>query len=487
MIPRARGLAALCFLIAVSAFLTPVVNPDLHWHLSAGRLIWVSGSIPRQDWLSHTRLGAPWTDIEWLSQVALYACRHAAGCAGIIGLRVLLLSLALLATLRRLPVGAPGLLSIGALWLGAGLLPSSDARPENWSLLFFAAQALALDRGRTLPARGLLPATALGYALWASLHPGFIFGLALIGLETAGAACEKRGSGRLNSRVGELALTGAVGAVAALANPHGWRVYGVAAEHISWLGFLSGTISEWTPPGLEIGGYWPFWILAAVAAPVLVRRVRQGEAGAWSSILAAAFFLWSALRHRRNVPYFMIAALPSVLAGLKVSARAGGPAAAALTAHIAWFAWGAMLPGSPWPWCLEPGRRAADFLEAHSRDLGGMKLYHGWGLGGYFGWRLYPVYRVFFDGRYIFHGLLRESLEARADGAWELFLDRHGVDLAVLRAGGPESLLMPRRTWAVLHAAGKDVIYARVSALPASLRRRLNPGRSWTRPRPFPA
>ncbi|MBI5210537.1 MAG: hypothetical protein HY927_11255, partial [Elusimicrobia bacterium] len=47
-------LPSLGLLLAASGFLTPVVNPDLYWHLSAGRLMAETLSVPRADWLSHT-------------------------------------------------------------------------------------------------------------------------------------------------------------------------------------------------------------------------------------------------------------------------------------------------------------------------------------------------------------------------------------------------------------------------------------------------
>ena len=79
--PRAGlWLAASCAAAAAACALLPFANPDLFWHLNAARRIVETGAIPRADWLSYTRAGAPWVDFEWLSQLLwLGAFRGAAG------------------------------------------------------------------------------------------------------------------------------------------------------------------------------------------------------------------------------------------------------------------------------------------------------------------------------------------------------------------------------------------------------------------------
>jgi hypothetical protein len=76
---------------------------------------------------------------------------------------------------------------------------------------------------------------------------------------------------------------------------------------------------------------------------------------------------------------------------------------------------------------------AAEFM-ASSRDcLSGLKLYNAWEWGGYLGWRLRPWYRVYGDGRYIFHAQLPETaLAASEAGKWKEFMERRGLDGALL-------------------------------------------------------
>ena len=65
-------LLALGAALAASAFFLPVINPDLFWHLSAGRFMFDHGAVPRADFLSWTMAGRPWFDFEWLAQLIYY-------------------------------------------------------------------------------------------------------------------------------------------------------------------------------------------------------------------------------------------------------------------------------------------------------------------------------------------------------------------------------------------------------------------------------
>jgi len=77
---------------------------------------------------------------------------------------------------------------------------------------------------------------------------------------------------------------------------------------------------------------------------------------------------------------------------------------------------------------------ATRFLEREKSALASHNFYndqHGW--GGYLAYELHPDYRIFQDGRYIFHPLLKEAADAIKDPAvWEKFLDHHQIEVAVM-------------------------------------------------------
>ena len=131
---RVSGRTPAAFFLAgaFAVFLLPISNPDIYWHLSAGRFMAERFAWPRVDWLSHTRLGAPWFNFDWGVQVfwyvlwriggftALWAAKAAlfTGCAAVLW-RVLGLYL-----LSETVKGA--LIFFWAL----AVLPANDLRPE---------------------------------------------------------------------------------------------------------------------------------------------------------------------------------------------------------------------------------------------------------------------------------------------------------------------------------------------------------------------
>src|ERR1051325_1155961 len=83
-------LLAAAWICLVFALAFPLQNPDLFWHLSAGRRILVDHIVPRADWLSWTRGGAAWVDFEWGAQVLYRLFFQLGGLPGLFLLKALL-------------------------------------------------------------------------------------------------------------------------------------------------------------------------------------------------------------------------------------------------------------------------------------------------------------------------------------------------------------------------------------------------------------
>jgi len=60
----------------------PVFDPDLPWHLSAGRQYFAMHAVPRQDFLSRTMAGRPWIDFEWAAEALFYGIEKYGGGSG---------------------------------------------------------------------------------------------------------------------------------------------------------------------------------------------------------------------------------------------------------------------------------------------------------------------------------------------------------------------------------------------------------------------
>jgi hypothetical protein len=86
---------AAILILAVFAFCVPTIpSADMWWHLSTGRYVLETHSIPHADPFSATISGKPWTVHEWLSGVVFYFEYSRLGPAGLLLLTGFVLTLA---------------------------------------------------------------------------------------------------------------------------------------------------------------------------------------------------------------------------------------------------------------------------------------------------------------------------------------------------------------------------------------------------------
>jgi len=83
-IDRVLGIESLLTLALFTALAslrlaTPIADPDLGWHLAAGRHILDTGTLPRVDSFSYVAAGRPWLVYSWLAEVLFAAIERASG------------------------------------------------------------------------------------------------------------------------------------------------------------------------------------------------------------------------------------------------------------------------------------------------------------------------------------------------------------------------------------------------------------------------
>src|SRR5687767_11324428 len=108
-------------------------DTDTFFHLSSGRWMFEHGRLLRTEEFSFTGAGRPWTNAHWLFQCLLYGSWRAAGLAGVIALRSLLL-----------------FVTANALWAWI----RERAEGSQLETLAFGLTAFALYLPRALNARG---------------------------------------------------------------------------------------------------------------------------------------------------------------------------------------------------------------------------------------------------------------------------------------------------------------------------------------------
>jgi hypothetical protein len=269
---------------------------DVSWHIAAGQWILDHRAIPHTDPFSFTWAGKPWVAIEWLSEL-LYGCAYRlAGYGGVAALVTAAL------------IGLHAVVFINARrWIGAALVPivAMDlalipmllARPHvlTWPLLAFwtwlMLRARQQDRAPPLVA-------ALLMALWANLHGGFIFGLAIagaFGLEALVDSANKRRAFR------QWLIFGLACLAALFINGNG--IEGVFHPlRFTQLRMLP-LIDEWKPSNPEVTPFF-FGVLVTTLALIIWKRPRLP----WMRWLLLAALLGLALLQVRHQAMLAIVA-----------------------------------------------------------------------------------------------------------------------------------------------------------------------------------
>ncbi|MBI4351371.1 MAG: hypothetical protein HY550_08030 [Elusimicrobia bacterium] len=495
------------FAFSASAFFLPVMNPDIFWHLSAGKYAAANFSPPRFDFLSWTSPGGEWVDPEWGAQVIFYLAHKAGGFKALLVLKAAILCLALL-VFRGLALlyGAAALLPLALPLLAAGLVGGGDLGPENFSLLFFAFTLYRLEQvrlGHFRPGRLSWPALLPLFAVWANIHPGFVYGLALAGLYAAGEFFSERlpavhgGRAAGTGRSAEYLKLFLAGLAATLANPYGWKLYKAIAGRGLFAAGAGEYMPGWAASGLGNPLHWPYLLalagLSALAAAFMLRR----RHAVYPHLAALLFFAWASAAHNNLVPFFMLYGLAFALAlpwggqpAFLRGERARGAAACWLLVCL-WFY-------SAYVWPQHDGsasffRASSDnlarFLRTNKAELSGLRLYNHSAWGGWLGWELAPDYKIFLDDRALFRERRAELAEARAAiGTWCGLIEKYRFDLMLVAlneplvpvkqrlAGGREEVFwrpaylfyLPKNEWAVVYWDYKVAALVRRSAVPAA-------------------
>ena len=490
--PRFAQAAALLATLALCG--VTILDPDLPWHLSAARRLIETRAFPRADFLSWTMAGKPWVNFEWGAGLIFYGLLRLGGTPALWLFRsaalfgVILLFVGLL-RLWKIPA-REGALAAPAL--AAAIVPLFGLRPEIFSMIFFMLELHLLERrrlGARGPSDGLFVAAHLGlYAVWANLHAGFAAGLLL---------CFCYGVGELIARRGRSVpapiLAGAAGFLGTFAGPYGGGLYLVLFDHWRHIEALRGLIEEWKAPSLLSNYLTGYWLLIVFSFAGLLLALRRGFVLPVEHLVVLAAFVLFGARSIRTTKYLILLVYPMGLAAWTDLAstpgrrRALGLAAVLAVPFMVWrgFGWLGEFASFGWPPPMEAQgpSRAIAFLRREKPTLSGLRLYNPYNWGGCLGYALYPDYKVFIDGRYIFIELLDEVDRAqRSPDAFHAFIDAHGVGVAIQKndglklrdaadplaeGGRPYAVYAwPRSVWALVHWDSQALVYVRRSAVP---------------------
>lgn len=292
----------------------PIWHTDVWGHLSYGRYIWETKSLPTTEPLLPLAKGVPFVDSPWLSQLigltAVSSSRlQLAGLQGLFAIGITLCC-ALLAfrAYSQTKSGWFATLTIAA-FLIVSWIPLSVLRPQLAGLACFVYLLVRLtSRQQRASDWVVIP---MLFAFWANLHASFPVGLLLLGCFCAGRAVDvlrRTGSVRAaidDAKTKRYFLLTELAAVAVLMNPYGLRLY-VEVLRFSGLENLQD-LTEWHPLTLR-DDQGPLFVGAALLL-VALYRVSPRRVQSWEVLALVGLGLATLHSSRMLIWWAPVAAL----------------------------------------------------------------------------------------------------------------------------------------------------------------------------------
>lgn len=435
---REKILIAL-FLSAVFVnFLGPIIDCDFPFHLKTGEYIFQHREIPKDDPFSFYGEGIV-TQRErfilsqyWLAQVILYKLYSVMGVSGVILLRAAVFSAFVFLIWYALK--GKGIYSsfIIAMLVVFILQQSKLDRPQYFSFIFNLVVVLLFERFRERPVSMLplyfIPPLML---LWANMHGGFVFGIAVILIYALSEALKLLANkpALIGQPLGKKSaliffLIGLLAILCSYINPVMNEQILTTIESHTVSNWLFSSIKEYASPITEMASPFSmkisiisFWILFGfISIIVLFNLLRKGSADVTviSLLIFSSLAAFTAIRY---IPFFVAVALPlsrdyrffesaDFMKGIK---RTALPFLFA-TIFILAIGFGIRDRSN----LLAIGKHtgypegAVKFLQ-DNRMAEGVNIFNQTNRGSYLLWMLYPSYRIFTDTRYISMEAVRDA------------------------------------------------------------------------------
>lgn len=402
---------------AAAAALYPSGDPDVFFHLAAGRQIVESGGLPDLEPFCYPAAERPFVNHEWLFDVALWAAYAAGGDTGVVLFKSLLAAglFALVGLVgRRLGAGPWPLVLAGLVFLPL-FRDSLEARPHLAGYALAAATILCLwglERGH----KAWLAALALVVVLWVNSHGSFPLAVALWAIWVV------RGLRRRESHNdGGLARTlwaGPVVILSCLANPWGHELLATVFHHLEPT--YRELVPEWKPlswgdePARDL-------LYLGLAATALLSFLPGPNRSRLTRLALLVLFLVPAMLSTKFMLGLAVGAIPVLAANLTVLSDKWQRPGRLTGSALAVASLGVLTPLLP-PW---QGPALGFNLEDHpdealdhaaAADLSG-RLFNPFNHGGFCEFHSHPRLRTYIDGRAYVHGLdgIETYLGALAD------------------------------------------------------------------------
>ncbi len=478
-----RLFTAILSLALFTMTIREISDPDFWWHLRAGQYMVETATIPHTDPFAFTAQGKEWVAHEWLSEVFIYAAYRVGGFAFLTILFSGIITFAFALTYAR-SEGKPYLAGF-ALLLGAlATAPTWGVRPQMLTLLLMSVFLFLLDRFVvTRENRFLFPLPFL-MLVWVNLHSGYAIGLIVIGAFWFAAFIEGivfrvRKYHAKNSLDTEPALSPrntrllliilVLSTLAVVINPNGARMFVYPFETLTSAA-MQRYIQEWFSPDFHQTEWLPFaLLLVSLIATTLIARARVPLAHIILLFLLGVL----ALRSARNIPLFVLVAIPVLSTQLAawIPLRASNKATprpmqiinAAIVVVLAVFVFLRVASVLANQTNAEREKFPAAAVEWIQKNRPAPNIYNSYGWGGYLIWKLYPDYLVYIDGRADVHGdaFIEDFLNIyRASQGWQTELAARDVRLVLIEPNAPlANALANDSLWTRVFSDSQSIIF----------------------------
>ncbi|HUQ98187.1 MAG TPA: hypothetical protein VM166_01965 [Gemmatimonadaceae bacterium] len=283
---------------------------DFSAHLRMGDTILATSHIPTHSLVSYTAATEQMVGHAWLAEVIFATVFRAGGlpliCA-VVGC-IIGLTHAMIALFLRRHGADPRWALVAAIMSLTLASTHWLARPHLFSIVGAALTLVLLESER--PRRQLLFIPL--FILWANLHGGWLYGLAIISMYIAGELGEGwisvEGRSYWLSRAKRDAIALALASVSTLANPFGIALHREVIGAVTNPS-LAQNISEFLPSNFQDVDQWSFTLAILLTIALLSLGVRRMKLP-WLFLIVLSLFF--ALRSFRNIALFGVTAWPLI-------------------------------------------------------------------------------------------------------------------------------------------------------------------------------
>ncbi len=470
----------------------PIRPHDFWWHITIGREILTTGSIPEVDIYSYTSAGQPYPSYQmfWLMDTLLYFFYKVGGPALVIIIQSLLVTSAytIVFWLSRSVSNSWRIAAICTLFAAALGINDWNVRPQGITFLLASLFLLAIYGYKKKPHWGWLVIFPLTMLIWVNSHGTFIIGLVIIGIWWGDEIWKRifpRNNLRYDVEIRQLVVPGimlGITALVCLINPRGFGILDYL-QTLTRNSVVQNLVTEWAAPSFSTMVGTIFLCGLMISAMVLALSPTRPT---FYQIITFLIFGILGLKTSRGSVWFGLVMAPILAVHIstiayslqkvehKSTIQTGSRTLNFIFASLIivmgvlslpWFKSVLPLPAAKAGLIsAETPIQATQFLIEKNLPE---RVFNAMSFGSYLIWKAYPQYQDFIDPRI---ELFSENIWvdylniSNANGDWETKLHDYGVNTLMLSPVDQPTLVeavKESKDWILLYQDPSALIFER--------------------------